>query len=266
GKPDLLISQFVGVDAGDSFVTVLLGNGDGTFRAPVHTDAGVDRFGLAVGDFDGDGKLDVAVEELDNFFPGAADVFLGNGDGTFGAGHVFRTGGDAGFGVAAGDFNGDGRPDLAVANTFSNDVRVLLNTTTLATATTLSTDVNPALVGQVVNLTATVTGPAGPPTGPVPFLDGDAVLGTATLDDTGTASLAVAFATAGDHALTAVYGGQAFSAASSSAALTETVTPTNSARFAPPGSFPPRAGPGSGHRGHFHPHRVPRHLTADHAD
>src|SRR5262249_43381312 len=134
GKPDLLINQFDGVDAGDSFVTVLLGNGDGTFQAPIHTIAGVDRFGLAVADFDGDGKLDFAVEELDNFFPGAADVFLGNGDGTFGDPHVFRTGGDAGFGVATGDFNGDGRPDLAVANTFSNDVRVLLNTSTGAVA------------------------------------------------------------------------------------------------------------------------------------
>ena len=134
GKPDLLVSQFVGVDAGETILTVLPGNGDGTFQAPVHTNAGVDRFGLTVADFDGDGKLDVAVEELDNFFPGAADVLLGNGDGTFGDPHVFRTGGDAGFGVAAADFNGDGRPDLAVANTFSNDVRVLLNTSTGAAA------------------------------------------------------------------------------------------------------------------------------------
>src|SRR5262249_56281001 len=46
-------------------------------------------------------------------------------------------GGDAGFGVATADFNGDGGPDLAVANTFPNDVRVLLNTSTGAAAAAL---------------------------------------------------------------------------------------------------------------------------------
>src|SRR5262249_17808569 len=83
--------------------------------------------------------------------------------------------------------------------------------------------------------------------------------------DTGTASLAVAFA-AGDHALTAVYGGQAFSAASSSAALTETVSPANSARFAPPVSFPTGAGPGSGIVGDFNADGVPDLLTANRLD
>src|SRR5262249_20729674 len=111
------------------------------------------------------------------------------------------------------------------ANTSGNIVGVLLNTSTAATATTLSTDVNPAVVGQLVNLTATVTGPAGVPTGDVTFLDGDTVLGTATLDDTGTATLAVAFATEGDHALTAVYGGSNAFDASTSDVLTETVAP-----------------------------------------
>src|SRR5262249_20910047 len=115
------------------------------------------------------------------------------------------------------------------ANTSGNIVGVLLNTSTAATATTLSTVVNPAVVGQLVNLTAVVTGPAGVPTGDVTFLDGDTVLGTATLDDTGTATLAVAFDTEGDHALTAVYGGSNAFDASTSDVLTETVTPAPTA-------------------------------------
>jgi hypothetical protein len=228
GTPDVVIEE---VPPGDAIVTsveVLFGNGDGTFNPGPTQSLGNSRIGLAVGDFSGDGKQDIAV--LNPLAGSRVEVFSGNGDGTFAAPpDVFQTGGVP-FGVAAGDFNGDGRPDLALANSIGNNVGVLLNTSsTVATATTLSTDVNPAVVGQLVNLTALVTGPAGIPTGAVTFLDGDAVLGTATLDDTGTASLAVAFVTAGDHALTAVYGGQAFSAASTSDVLTETVNPAPTA-------------------------------------
>jgi hypothetical protein len=74
-----------------------------------------------------------------------------------------------------------------------------------------------------------VSGPAGIPAGTVTFMDGATVLGTATLDNTGTATLAVTFDTAGDHALTAVYSGQGFSAASTSDNLTETVAPAPTA-------------------------------------
>jgi hypothetical protein len=227
GKPDIVVGQ----DDGDAFhvvVTVLPGNGDGTFQAPIHTDLGFDQVGLAVADFNGDGKLDIATSDQrsDRF---GVDVFLGNGDGTFGDRNNFRTGGADAFGIAVGDFKGDGRPDLVVADTFSNTVDVLLNTSTVATATALSADVNPAVVGQTVNLTATVTRAAGIPAGTVTFMDGATVLGTATLDNTGTATLAVTFPSAGDHALTAVYSGQGFSAASTSDVLTETVNPAPTA-------------------------------------
>jgi hypothetical protein len=220
GNPDLLIEQFVGFDGGESVVTVLPGNGDGTFQAPVTQHAGFGLFGLAVGDFSGDGTPAFAVAVV----PGA-EVFSGNGDGTFGFLGQFPSGGSNPFGVATGDFNGDGLPDLVVANTFSNTVGVLLNTSTVATGTTLSADVNLPVIGQPVNLTAVVTSAGGIPAGTVTFLDGATVLGTATLDDTGTASLAVTFAATGDHALSAVYSGQGFSAASTSDVLTETVNP-----------------------------------------
>jgi hypothetical protein len=227
GNPDVIVKQILFGDGTVTSETVLLGNGDGTFQAPISQVLGQALFDLAVADFNGDGKLDFATGGFS--FSGTVDVFPGNGDGTFGSPGVFQSGRSPNFGVATGDFNGDGRPDLVAANTNSNTVGVLLNTSAVATATTLSTDVNPAFVGQAVALTAVVTGPAGIPTGTVTFLDGDTVLGTATLDDTGTASLAVVFTTAGGHALTAVYSGDGSFAASTSDVLTETVDPAAAA-------------------------------------
>src|SRR2546426_3271709 len=58
-------------------------------------------------------------------FPYTALVRLGNGDGTFGAKTDFGTG-NSPFSVAIADLNADGRPDLAVANDYSNTVSVLL--------------------------------------------------------------------------------------------------------------------------------------------
>jgi hypothetical protein len=226
GKPDIFVSQAEAFF--EQVVTVLPGNGDGTFQAPIHINVGFGLVGLAVADFNGDGALDFATTEA-NDSPFSAHVFLGNGDGTFRDGIGLDSGGGPAFGITAGDLKGDGRPDLVVANTFSDTVGVLLNTSTVDTATALSADVNPAVMGQPVNLTATVSGPAGTATGTVTFMDGATVLGTATLDSTRTATLAVNFATAGNHALTAVYSGQGFSAASTSDVLTETVTPAATA-------------------------------------
>ena len=77
---------------------------------------------MAVGDFNGDTVLDLAVASLDS---NNVSVLLGNGDGSFQPAQNFG----AGFSpssVAVGDFNGDGVEDLAVANVGSNDVSVLL--------------------------------------------------------------------------------------------------------------------------------------------
>jgi hypothetical protein len=110
-------------------LTVLLGNGDGTFGAPVGYDLGNSARSLAVADFNGDGRLDLAVTNYaDNDVPGQVTVLFGNGDGTFQAAGSYATG-NRPFSVAVGDFTGDGRGDLVVvnANDLTGSVSVSLN-------------------------------------------------------------------------------------------------------------------------------------------
>jgi hypothetical protein len=102
---------------------VRLGNGDGTFQITRTFPAGFDPVAVAVGDFNGDGVLDLAVANLNAL---DVSVLLGNGDGTFQNAVNFGVSSNP-ISLAVGDFNGDGRSDVAVAN-FS-DVSVLLNTT-----------------------------------------------------------------------------------------------------------------------------------------
>ena len=64
----------------DNSVSVLLGNGDGTFQQALNSAAGTDLISVAVGDFSGDGILDLA---LASYLSGKLTVLLGNGDGTF---------------------------------------------------------------------------------------------------------------------------------------------------------------------------------------
>ena len=105
-------------------VSVLLGLGDGTFTAAVHYSGGgyypFNR-SVAIGDLDGDGDSDLAVADYgDPWLPSNGDVFilLGRGDGTFGDATHYTTGLQP-VSVAIGDLDGDGWPDLAVANNMS---------------------------------------------------------------------------------------------------------------------------------------------------
>ena len=86
---------------------------------------GASPFFVAVGDFNGDNKPDVAVG---NGGSANVSVLLGDGSGGLGPGpgSPFATGGDFPFGVAVGDFNNDNKPDVAVVNSFSDSVAVLL--------------------------------------------------------------------------------------------------------------------------------------------
>ncbi len=111
GKPDMVV-----VNAQQNNVAVLLGNGDGTFGTPIlHSlpTIGV-PIGVAVADFNGDGKLDVAlIHGSIDFLISDVEILLGNGDGTLGAPTAFPSGTNA-VTIVTADLDGDGRPDVIV--------------------------------------------------------------------------------------------------------------------------------------------------------
>lgn len=112
---------FVPTFANQSSVQILLGKGDGTFRIGASYYAGISPTASAVGDFDHDGKLDLAIlSQSSGLF-----ILSGNGDGTFQPAVRYRAG-TTPFAVAVGDFNRDGSLDLAVLNGTGNSVSIFL--------------------------------------------------------------------------------------------------------------------------------------------
>jgi FG-GAP-like repeat/Abnormal spindle-like microcephaly-assoc'd, ASPM-SPD-2-Hydin/Bacterial Ig-like domain (group 3) len=123
GKSDLAVLSYNGNSI--SYITVLLGKGDGTFATPITgqvysqpaTGGDVILGTLAAADFNGDGKLDLAVVG-DYVSSGGVTILLGNGDGTFAvAGPNLDLTADFAL-IATGDFNGDGIPDFVTPNYF----------------------------------------------------------------------------------------------------------------------------------------------------
>jgi hypothetical protein len=148
GRLDLAVTN-----GNNGTVSVLLSNGDGTFtpapgspfivnRNPFPTlcisGCGSIPIAIAVGDFNGDGKLDLAIADVPindgcklsaGIFGNvcaAVAILLGNGDGSFQDSNNFDTGGNLPTSVAVGDFNGDGKLDVAITNLNSSNVSILL--------------------------------------------------------------------------------------------------------------------------------------------
>jgi hypothetical protein len=146
GHTDLAVADRVGVQ-------VLLGNGDGTFQPAETVAAGIDG-AIVAGDFNGDGKLDLAVAEAGfsyRFYnPGGVFVLLGNGDGTFQPAKTVAAAGIDGA-MVAGDFNGDAKLDLAVAD--SAGVQILLGNGdgTFQPAETVAAGIDGAMVAGDFN-------------------------------------------------------------------------------------------------------------------
>ena len=149
GIPDFVIGNANG-GTDTTGITVFISNPDGSLQTGVNYFPTSKNYSLqyvAVADFNGDGKLDIAASDTAN---GVVDIFYGNGDGTFTVGTTSYPTDATGqtcptpknstntacpVGIVTGDFNGDGKPDLAFVNNFgpanaaptSADVGILIN-------------------------------------------------------------------------------------------------------------------------------------------
>jgi len=145
GFPDLAVAN-----SSDDGLSILQADGQGRFAAVTTTfdvlanglpviitrvPVGRGPVSVAVGDFNGDGHLDLAVA---NGGDNTVSILLGTGTGSFGTATKFAVG-HTPDSVAVGDFNGDGHLDLAVANGGDNTVSILLNTCSVPPLTNTAT-------------------------------------------------------------------------------------------------------------------------------
>jgi hypothetical protein len=141
GVPDLAITN----DSYTGGVTILLGNGDGTFTAAPAVSTTAYAYSIAVGDFNQDGKPDLANGGT------AVNVLLGNGDGTFTAAANPLTSGYM-LSLAVADMNADGKPDLIATDSNSYKLSVLLGngdgTFTTGATQAIVSDPEAAVVGD----------------------------------------------------------------------------------------------------------------------
>ena len=121
GNPDLVVTN---IGNGIPTISILLGNGDGTFQPQVTYAVGHYPSAVVVGDFNGDGDADLAITNRDD---NTISMLLGNGDGTFQP-QVTFTVGNVPVALVVIDLNQDGSEDLVAANRSDNTLSVLLGT------------------------------------------------------------------------------------------------------------------------------------------
>jgi hypothetical protein len=275
GVIDLAVAAF-----DTNAVYILLGNGDGTFALPSQPiGVGPNPFSMTALDYNGDGYTDLAVANYNynaspNPPPGSVTLLIGNGDGSFLPPGAPTTVGQLPNDVVTADFNGDGKPDLAVPDSYYRYTTVLLNSVTQTEtasvsnitiagtgthyvdavypgntsfaastsstiplqgstiATTLTLSANPTQ--QMITMPVTFTAQLGSvssqpffssPTGTVTFYDQSvgAQIGTAPMSANGQAVLTVSSIGPGVHSITASYGGDPSFLPSTSNAVSVTI-------------------------------------------
>jgi len=226
GKLDLAVANRFGTDPTESSpgtVSILLGDGTGSFTPAATLPVGYSPFSVAVGDFNGDGVLDLAVANWCGNDPncssaGTVSVLLGDGAGHFtpAAASPISVGLNPSF-VAAGDFSGDGNLDLAVANFSSNTVSVLLgdgqgNFTPAATSP-IAVGVNPSSLAV-----GDFNGDGNPDLAVANFTDGTVSVLHALWTESVTTP--VSFSTTASHTVLASYTGDTNYTSSQSTPIT----------------------------------------------
>jgi len=216
---------------------------------------------MAFGDFNGSGHVGLAFQITPGMAEYGIDAISGNGDGTLGPGRAWVQGYGSLVPVLVADFNGDGQSDVAASSlslsfaqssiatvtgisvpvatgsdqvvaSFPGDSNYMpsasapttLNAAQGTPTIALSASPNPAPYGSAVTLTATVSGSGLTPTGTVQLLDGSAILGTTTLDSSGTATYVAKSLEMRTHSISATYGGDSNYTSATPALLTLTVT------------------------------------------